>query len=135
MMCVCYVAECVVRAGAYPLMHANWRLKRSPAGSISARSIVAKSKFMAFDIKAFVARWPYAYHLTSRSNVASIRSTGRLENASTLLIRAGLEHLLGERRTGPTKLRVNGLEVWLREQYALRTGNVVLSSNSQCGDL
>lgn len=92
-------------------------------------------RFVPFELKAFVARWPYAYHLTSDNNIASICGSGRLESASTLLIRAGCQELLRQKRTRHTPIRVNGMEFSLRDQVPLREGNAALKDGWQFSDL
>lgn len=92
-------------------------------------------RFVPFELKAFVTRWPYAYHLTSDSNIASICGGGRLESASTLLIRAGCQELLRQKRTRHTQIRVNGMDLSLRDQVPLHEGNVALKDGWQFSDL
>jgi hypothetical protein len=64
---------------------------------------------MPIEIEEFVRRWPYAYHLTSRDNLGSIYSSGRLETAYALLVEAGRHDMLRKKRDQSMKVLVNGL--------------------------
>lgn len=68
---------------------------------------------MPFELSAFLARWPFAYHLTSRTNIEPIRHARRPEGASTLLVNAGRQELLRQKRKQHTRIRVNAMDVLL----------------------
>ena len=90
---------------------------------------------MPFGIDAFVARWPFAYHLTSSENVQRIRSTGRLETAAALMERAGCLEWLRVKRSEHVEVVVNGAAVMLRDQKPLYERNVLWADGWQLGDL
>jgi len=79
---------------------------------------------VAFAIAAFLSLRPYAYHLTSVDNLPSIRATGRLESAATLIDMAGRLELSRQRRQRPVRIRVSGADVWLQGQGPLHEGNI-----------
>lgn len=65
-----------------------------------------------------VSLWPFCYHVTFASNLASIRKTGVIRPAAELLEAAGVGRPQG-RRLSERRLRIDGLEVCIRNQRAL----------------
>jgi hypothetical protein len=91
--------------------------------------------YMPFGLNAFVIRWPYAYHLTSSKNLPSIHAARYLESAYSLLTKAGRHDLLRQKRTTHIKIRVNGVEIWLRDQAPLHGANIAFEGGWQFCDL
>ena len=83
---------------------------------------------MALDLKAFVALRPYAYHLTSASNLASIRESGQLKPAADLLEAANANEWLNRRRPDCIVVKVGRQEVVIRDQRPLHRGNLLLEA-------
>jgi hypothetical protein len=79
---------------------------------------------VAFAIQALLSLRPYAYHLTSVDNLSSIRATGRLESAATLIDMAGRPELSRQRRPRHVRIRVSGADVSLQGQGPLHEGNI-----------
>jgi len=90
---------------------------------------------MPFDVETFVARWSHAYHLTSRSNLPSIILSAGLENASTILTKAGRIQLLRQKRPAHVRVQVGCTEIVLRDQAPLHAGNVAFQDGWVFGDL
>lgn len=79
---------------------------------------------MAFTISTFTSCRPYAYHLTSSTNLASIRDSGYIHSASTLMSSAKRLDLLRYRRANHISLRAGDCEVQLRDQAPLHAANI-----------
>jgi len=90
---------------------------------------------MALGFDDFIKRRPYLYHLTSQSNIASIKSTRELYSATNLLQIAGGEHLLRTKRASSVRLTVNGSTITLRDQEPLHAGNLQLRHGRTFGDI
>ena len=91
---------------------------------------------MAFTVETFLSLRPYAYHMTSADNLPSIRATGRLESAATLIDRADQrELLLRQRRPRHVRIPVSGTEVWLQGQTPLHKGNISFGGGWELEDL
>ncbi len=90
---------------------------------------------MAFAVQTFLSLRPYACHMTSADNLPSIRATGRLESAATLIDRAGQRELLRQRRPRHVRIRVSGAEVWLQGQGPLHKGNISFGGGWESEDL
>ena len=90
---------------------------------------------MALDLAAFARIRPYAYHLTSTANLPSILEARRIDCAATLILKDGRNELLRRRRSKHELLRVDGRNIWLRDQAPLHQGNLVLSGGWSFPDL
>jgi len=67
----------------------------------------------------FCAAWPHSYHVTSEANLPSIRRSRMLWPARNLLERANRPQLVHRRRTDDLLLRIETLEVLIRNQIPL----------------
>jgi len=103
--------------------------------SLSLQLTVRERKRVTLSLEKFVSRWPYAYHLTSRNNFRPIHSSGRLESASSLLIKAGRVDLAREKRSTCMNILVKGVEISLRDQAPLHEKNIAFEDRWQFGDL
>jgi hypothetical protein len=90
---------------------------------------------MPFSLTEFVQRWPYAYHLTSASNLRLIIEARCLLSAAELIAKAGAAELMSTRRRTHTPIRVDGAEVWLRDQSPLHSANVAFEGGWNFTDL
>jgi hypothetical protein len=81
---------------------------------------------MAISIDKFVEKRPFLYHLTSQTNVASIRATRVLESAERLLRAAGRSDLLTTRRREGQQVIIGETTVHIRDQSPLHAGNMRL---------
>jgi hypothetical protein len=90
---------------------------------------------MPFDLNNFIAARPWVYHLTSNSNFPTIREQRRLESASELIAKANLPELLRRRRPSHKPIRVNGVEIQLRDQAPLHAANIAFENGWQLPDL
>jgi hypothetical protein len=81
---------------------------------------------MSFQLDDLIRRFPFAYHLTARANLARIRKTGQLESAAALMRVANRVELLRVRRAGLMEIDVNGEAIILRDQAPLHTGHTDL---------
>lgn len=81
---------------------------------------------MSLSFEGFVQRRPFLYHLTSQSNLASIKSSGELFSATDLLESAGREQLIGKKRPKSVQIALKGLSISLRDQEPLHAGNIEL---------
>lgn len=86
-------------------------------------------------IDHYLAARPSLYHLTHRDNLDSIRKTGQLVPACTLMQLGGREDLLRTRRAGPQRITVEGNIVVLRDQGPLHSGNAKFPQRYSFGDL
>jgi len=90
---------------------------------------------MSFKLEEFIRRRPFLYHLTTQSNIASIKSAGELYSATTLIQSAGRERSLRTKRAISVRLTVNGLVITLRDQEPLHAGNIQLQHGWTFGDI
>src|SRR5258708_7499627 len=81
---------------------------------------------MPFTLEALQRRHPVLYHLTARTNLERIRSTGRLESAAPLLSGAGEQGMTIRKRPKHLCISVGGQSVSLRDQAALHERNMRL---------
>lgn len=84
---------------------------------------------MAFDLTEFVRIRPFVYHLTSESNLASIRRNRQLHPARELLHRAGEPQRARQHRPASVSIEVDGEILHIRDQAPLKRGNLALSSD------
>jgi hypothetical protein len=73
---------------------------------------------------------PFAYHLTARSNLSRILSTGRLDSASTLYRKANCDERIGIHRPSHDHVVIDGERVHVRDQSPLHSANVDLSEQT-----
>lgn len=83
---------------------------------------------MAFDVKNFASLRPFLFHLTARTNLEGIRSTGILESANSHFRRAGVGHQSTQRRLGHVLLHGGSGPVVVRDQVPLQAGHIDFES-------
>jgi hypothetical protein len=83
---------------------------------------------MAIAIDRFVEQRPFLYHLTSQTNVGSIRATRVLESAERLFRAAGRSDLLKTRRREGLEVAIGTTTVHIRDQSPLHAGNMRLET-------
>lgn len=88
-----------------------------------------------FTISRFTSCRPYAYHLTSSTNLASIRDSGHIHSASALMSFAQRLDLLRYRRLNHVSLRVGNFEARLRDQAPLHAANIKFADGWQLENL
>jgi hypothetical protein len=71
------------------------------------------------DIHRYSKVRPYLYHLTASANVESIRISGQLFSATTLMRRGNRDDLVGVRRTEHKTVTIAGRAILIRDQIAL----------------
>src|ERR1035438_4994956 len=79
-------------------------------------------------LERLCAVWSHSYHVTSGANLASIRKSRVLWPAGTLLERANRPHFVRRRRTEDLLLRVEALQVLIRNQIPLDPSSLDLGS-------
>jgi len=85
-------------------------------------------------VQDLCAVWSYVYHVTSGCNLASIRKSRVLWPAETLFERANHSHLVRLRRTADLLLRIETVQVLIRNQLPLNPGSLDLGSASTLED-
>jgi hypothetical protein len=78
---------------------------------------------------------PFAYHLTSVENLSSIRVTGCLETAASILERASQAELTRKHRPRRVPVFLNGEGVWLQSQAPLYERNILFCQGWGLEDL
>ena len=90
---------------------------------------------MPLDLAAFARTRPYAYHLTSKTNLDSIRVSGRIDSATVLILKDGRKELLRRRRSNHKIVHVEGHDILLRDQAPLHEGNLRRSGEWSFADV
>jgi hypothetical protein len=86
------------------------------------------------DMSVFERRWPFCFHVTSKTNLPSIQATRILYASQVLLEFASLPSLVTKRRSDDVQIRVNGFDVVLRNQLPLNPTLVELDDGEHFPD-
>ena len=90
---------------------------------------------MALSLSRLVQLRPFAFHLTSRGNLQSIRNRGRLLSTSELLTLAKRPELVRDHRPRSIYVQIGRERIQLRDQAPLKRGNVSLTPAWHWGDV
>lgn len=90
---------------------------------------------MPFTLDDFTRIRPYAYHLTSRSNIEVILRTRQLYTTKQILAQAGRSDLLRTHRKISLSVTLEGDLIDLRDQAPLKPGNVSVSETWTFSDV
>ena len=90
---------------------------------------------MAFTLRAFLKRRPCVYHLTSQENLRLIRAQRRIECAARLMLSAGREELVREKRTEHVSVSIGTDRLSLRDQAPLYAANIAFAEGWSFADL
>jgi len=89
---------------------------------------------MAFSKENYSKLRPYAYHLTSVSNLANIAKQKQIFSATKLLISSGRRDLLALKRKESEQVKIGGNTLMIRDQSPLHEGNMTLPKDYSFSD-